>query len=203
MSTETRTGSGGTHRRLLPHAAVALTALVLWSGAFAGWLVGASNWAHRCAVLATVTTVILIIVGLLGRELVVVTVDGSSMWPTYQHRDRVIVRRGRRLAVGQVVVVEHPGHDATWATAPAPPVTRQMAARKWMIKRISAMPGDQVPKEHLPAGAGHGVGRVPSGMLVLLGDNQGASWDSRIIGYFPAERVLGAVLCPRHRLPRP
>jgi type IV secretory pathway protease TraF len=37
--------------------------------------------------------------------------------------------------------------------------------------------------------------RVPSGGLVLFGDNN-HSVDSRALGYFPGERVLGVVLRP-------
>ncbi|MBF6331717.1 S26 family signal peptidase [Nocardia transvalensis] len=40
--------------------------------------------------------------------------------------------------------------------------------------------------------------RVPPRSLFLLGDNLNASFGSRHVGYFPIERVLGAVI---HTLP--
>ncbi|MFC7642350.1 S26 family signal peptidase [Streptosporangium lutulentum] len=47
----------------------------------------------------------------------------------------------------------------------------------------------------MPAGiaAGDGVSRVPSGMVVVLGDNQD-SVDSRQWGFFPTDRLLGVAL---------
>ncbi|MEV6653453.1 S26 family signal peptidase [Streptomyces sp. NPDC051219] len=39
---------------------------------------------------------------------------------------------------------------------------------------------------------------MPRGSLVLLGDHHAVSFDSRRVGYFPADRVLGTVL---RRLP--
>ncbi|MER7210835.1 S26 family signal peptidase [Streptosporangium sp. NPDC000239] len=40
---------------------------------------------------------------------------------------------------------------------------------------------------------------MPPGRPVLLGDNQEAGYDSRHVGCFPAERVLGVVLRPLRR----
>ncbi|MGI5174844.1 S26 family signal peptidase [Dactylosporangium sp. CA-152071] len=132
----------------------------------------------------------------LARRLVAVTVHGASMEPTYRDGDRVLVRRGGTPAVGQVVVVEYPSLDGTWHLpllpdgAPADEVGR----RRWLIKRVAAVPGDPVPRDRVPALAGE---RVPPGMVVLLGDNPGSSFDSRRMGYFSGARVLGAVLNAR------
>ncbi|MFD6021750.1 S26 family signal peptidase [Streptomyces sp. NPDC060286] len=35
---------------------------------------------------------------------------------------------------------------------------------------------------------------MPPGAVVLLGDNPENGFDSRLVGYFPVERVLGTVL---------
>lgn len=132
------------------------------------------------------------LVMMLRRLTAVVIVDGDSMWPTYAPGDRVLVRRAREntLRPGQVVVVEQPGEDGTWATRPRGPVGR----RHWVIKRVAAVPGDPTPQVCWPATAGSDGERVPARKLVLLGDNPDWSHDSRQIGYFPAERLLGVVV---------
>jgi signal peptidase I len=111
---------------------------------------------------------------LLRTGYVAVRVDGVSMEPTLRPGDRVLVRRVRpnRLRRGQVVVFAHPGGD--------PP---------FLVKRAVALPGDPVPP--LPTLTGS---RVPAGSLVVLGDNSGASFDSRQAGYFGADTLLGVVV---------
>ncbi|MFE3554817.1 S26 family signal peptidase, partial [Streptomyces sp. NPDC059193] len=126
----------------------------------------------------------------LSRRFVVVTVRGPSMEPAYRDGDRVLVRRGGRPGNGEVVVAEHPG-----------------AARRGesglLIKRVAAVPGDRIPRVGVPALARAPGSRVPDGRLVLLGDNRPVSLDSRELGYFPADRVLGRVLrqLPARRKP--
>ncbi|MGP3685989.1 S26 family signal peptidase [Streptomyces sp. IBSNAI002] len=126
----------------------------------------------------------------LSRRFVVVTVRGPSMEPAYRDGDRVLVRRGGPPRNGEVVVAEHPG-----------------AARRGdfglLIKRVAAVPGDRIPRVGVPALARAPGSRVPDGRLVLLGDNRPVSLDSRELGYFPADRVLGRVLrqLPAHRKP--
>jgi signal peptidase I len=145
-------------------------------------------------VLAASVIGVLILVGLtLARRLAVATVRGISMLPTYSDGDRVVVRRRLPLAVGQVVVVEQPAPDARWhrPALKAAAGARAVSTRRWMIKRVAAIPGDPVPRNRVPALTDEDGSSVPPGKLVLLGDNQQASYDSRDIGYFPAERVLG------------
>lgn len=127
----------------------------------------------------------------LRHRLLVVTVDGPSMEPTYHQGDRVIVRRSgvSALSLGDVVVIEGPNDDGIW------PQQRPLLV-KWQIKRVVALPGGRVPTDRVPALASHAEGRVPPGKLVLLGDNAANSYDSRYIGYFPADRLLGVVLRP-------
>ncbi len=118
-------------------------------------------------------------------RVVVVTVDGVSMEPTLRSRDRVVVRRvsSRRLMVGQVVVVRPPYHENGQWHWPSP---GHPAAPRWVIKRIAALPGDRVPP-----GIATCDPVVPAGHLIVLGDNPAASVDSRKIGHFPLEQVLG------------
>ncbi|MFI1420061.1 S26 family signal peptidase [Streptomyces sp. NPDC020731] len=142
----------------------------------------------------------------LGRRFVIVTVHGASMLPTYRDRDRVLVRR-RPPVVGEAVVVEQPSRDAsacrTGRTSRVgghgrPPVARP-AERRWLIKRVTAVAGDPVPHSLATVTEGMGSRQVPAGRLVLLGDNPAVSVDSRTLGLFRADRVLGVVV---RRLPR-
>ncbi|WP_255949738.1 S26 family signal peptidase [Streptomyces odontomachi] len=134
----------------------------------------------------------------LTHRLVAVTVDGVSMEPAFRDRDQVLVIRGAKPAVGRVVVAESPLGMHGWPQEPlaakaAPPL---LAQRHWMIKRVSALPGDPIPRRCVPALADASGERVPGGMAVLLGDNRAASFDSREFGYFPLERILGVVRLP-------
>ncbi|MGA5134617.1 S26 family signal peptidase [Streptomyces olivoreticuli] len=133
----------------------------------------------------------------LSRKLVVVTVRGSSMSPAFQDGDRVLVRRGPPPTVGQVVVAERPVRGGVW---PGDPVRSAagVRGRQWLIKRVEAVPGDRVPRALAPMPQE----RVPPGRLVLLGDNRAVSVDSRELGYFPADRVLGVVLSRPGARPR-
>jgi signal peptidase I len=125
------------------------------------------------------------------RRFLVVTVNGDSMTPTLHHGDRVLVQRRTvaGLARGAVVVLQRPRDDGGW-----PPPSR--ARRRWMVKRVRALPGDPVPAQLGPALASL-RGAVPAGRLVVLGDRAEGSFDSRYIGLVPADRLVGVV---RYRL---
>ncbi len=147
-----------------------------------GYLLGAGLVALALGVLAAVR-----------RRITLVTVVGESMRPTFAAGDRVLVRRARigQLSRGQVVVVEEPDRNGTWA---APPPHGRAGRHRWMIKRVVALPGDAPPDAWLPAAAGPPGPHVPDGKFVLLGDNPARSYDSRQLGYFPGDRLLGVVL---------
>ncbi|MEU3544817.1 S26 family signal peptidase [Streptomyces paromomycinus] len=66
-----------------------------------------------------------------------------------------------------------------------------------MIKRVRAAPGDVLTLQDAAAFPLLQPGRVPSGRLVLLGDNHRSSLDSRQVGYSPTARVLGIALLAR------
>ncbi|MEU2281573.1 S26 family signal peptidase [Streptomyces sp. NPDC013178] len=121
---------------------------------------------------------------LLGRHLVLVTVRGRSMEPTYYNRDRVLVARGTTALRDRVVVVADPHEE-----------------EGFLIKRVLATPGDPVPRDRVPALSRVPEQQVPSGKLVLLGDNPDQSLDSRQIGYFSGSGVLGSVLLRVFRHP--
>ncbi len=117
-------------------------------------------------------------VWLLRRNVIVVTVDGPSMQPSY--RDGALVLawrvRGRRLRRGQVVMLA-PEHEG-------PPAGRP--GRLWLMKRVAALPGDPVP---FLSGA-----VTPPGSIAVLGDNPEHSYDSRQEGFITLERVRAIVL---------
>jgi signal peptidase I len=136
----------------------------------------------------------------LRRKLAVVTVVGDSMWPTYTSGDRVLVRRVQLgdLRNGLVVVVEKPTADGRWHTAPP---RGPKGPREWIIKRVVALPGDLWAAGSVELGQFEPFGRavpadvaVPAGSFVVQGDNPGGSYDSRIFGYCPADRLLGVVV---------
>jgi type IV secretory pathway protease TraF len=64
-------------------------------------------------------------------------------------------------------------------------------AIEWVIKRISAVAGDPVPASVLQAT--WGVGVVPPGSIVVLGDNS-RSFDSRSWGFVSVHDVLGVAI---------
>ncbi|MFG1871618.1 S26 family signal peptidase [Micromonospora arborensis] len=151
------------------------------------------------AALAALVAALLVFIVDWGRRLIRVTVQGTSMSPTYADGDHVLVRRRPAVRVGDVVVIERPDADKTWATLPIKPGSGQSAlqARGWMIKRVVAGPGDPIPRETF-AGLDTLPGdHVPAGMLIIIGDNADASFDSRQLGFFPADRVLGTPVTER------
>ena len=142
-------------------------------------------------------------VGLVRRKLAVVEVAGRSMEPVLWSGDRVLVRRARlsELRPGLVAVVEMPRLDTD---GPALPAGWPPGHREWLIKRVAALPGDRLPagvQSPGPDADHHGV--VPPGMFVVLGDNAMWSYDSRMIGCIPAERLLGVMIRPLNGSPVP
>lgn len=129
----------------------------------------------------------------LRRTLVVVEVFGQSMAPTLRQGDRVLVRRRglERLRSGDVVVFAPPYLPGRWDH---PGEGRRTSERRWVIKRVAALPGDPVPASCAAAPGVRPDAPVPPGSLLVLGDNPAHSTDSRAWGYIPADRILGVVL---------
>jgi signal peptidase I len=155
------------------------------------------------AVLATIAVVGLPILWIRRRYLVT-TVDGQSMEPTLRGGDRLIVRRTRRVTVGQIVVVRPPDHPPPDHLVPGVPLTDEEVALldappeppagRLMVKRVVATPGDRVPREGFPALRDSPQTVVPPGSLVVVGDNQDASWDSRDYGFVLPGHIVGVVV---------
>lgn len=151
-------------------------------------------WVLLCGTSTLLSWLIAAAYALLRSRVVIVTVHGRSMEPTYHDGDKVLVRRNSTLRPGAVVVVERPDDGDPLDTPPRSKAKNSpMSSRMWIIKRVAAVPGDPLPPGLAPALGGSEEDHVPTGKLILLGDNPGASLDSRHHGYFPAERVLGTV----------
>lgn len=133
---------------------------------------------------------ILILVGtwiywLKGR-LVLVEVVGPSMLPCLAPGKRLLANRASvQPRAGQIVVVRRPHEDFPSLEENRSP---------WIIKRVAATAGAAVRPEWLPEQLRDHVVTVPAGMLVLLGDNAAASCDSRHVGFYPVDTVLGVVV---------
>ena len=146
------------------------------SGAIAAW--GAALVLVALALVALAALAVLV----KARRHVVVTVEGTSMAPTYRPGDRLLVRRCGMAGVGrgQAVVVVRPDLVTGWTVAGR--AGGMPGDSPWFVKRATALPGDPVPD-----------GVVPPDHLYLLGDNP-ASEDSRRWGFCPGERVVGVVV---------
>ncbi|MFQ6537356.1 MULTISPECIES: signal peptidase I [Aphanothece] len=132
-------------------------------------------------------------------------IPSGSMLPTLQLQDRVLVekvrtRLHRPLPVGTVVVFH-------------PPQLLQEAGyspRAALIKRIVARPGDRVEvrqgrlwRNGTPVAADWAAEpmdyalpplEVPTGHVLVLGDNRNASLDSHLWGPLPEEHLIGAAV---------
>ncbi|RAG83704.1 hypothetical protein DN069_20845 [Streptacidiphilus pinicola] len=128
----------------------------------------------------------------LRRRLVVITVQGMSMSPSFVHGERVLIRRGdpTRLCTGEVVVLEHPDSATQGEATGAGP---QPGGRNWFIKRVAAVAGEPVPASVVRLNSMPGGSIVAPGEVVVLGEHP-HSEDSKQWGSVPLDLVLGAVV---------
>ncbi|MFI6472826.1 S26 family signal peptidase [Streptomyces sp. NPDC050516] len=134
------------------------------------------------AALAVGAGVLLLSVRALRAHVTLVRVTGSSMAPAFADGDRLLVRRTQRVRLGDAVVFRNPL-----------PFGDGDEALSWLVKRVSAMPGDPVPPEvRAVVGAADGS-LVPPGSLVVRGD-AARTQDSRHFGYVPQSALLGVVV---------
>lgn len=126
-------------------------------------------------------------------------VDGRSMFPTYEDRERLIVSRAHYLVTdirrGDVIVfnsVERPDDEM-------------------LIKRVVGLPGDTlefrsselyingqlVPEPYIKECLSRCSDRtweVPEDSYFVMGDNRDGSRDSRVFGTVPISNVVGRVI---------
>ena len=107
----------------------------------------------------------------LHRGFLVLRVAGPSMEPA--------LRAGQRLLVGRFGV-DRPRRGRVYVVIEDDSTLT--------VKRAAAVAGDPVPAE-VPLLRSDPV--VPAGHLVLLGDNRAHSHDSRAVGYYRTDRLLG------------
>lgn len=124
-----------------------------------------------------------------GKNFQVVVVQGKSMEPTFHDQQVVIVTRTYWLfgpiERGDVVVIRR--------------------GEELLIKRVVALPGDEIPPEYLPDPESlpdPGIARkVKPGHLYVVGDNLEHSEDSRTLGPIPFEEIVGKVPGARREEP--
>jgi signal peptidase I len=145
-------------------------------------------------------------------------IPSASMLPTIHEGETVNLNGGQEPKIGDIVIFNPPqgaeaiGGSQCGETGPglcAKPTPERSAVQ--FIKRIVAGPGDRVafeqgfvvlngkrqnqPYEHcVEQGCNFPEPiTVPDGMYYLVGDNRGASDDSRIWGPVPEDWILGRV----------
>jgi signal peptidase I len=119
-------------------------------------------------------------VGLARRRVVLVTVRGQSMAPTYRDGERLIALRRSRFSAGDVVIFRTPASH--------------FADVDLLVKRAAATAGEGVPAD-LQARVGLAV--VPAGRLLVRSDAT-EGLDSRHFGLISAADVLGVVRGARY-----
>lgn len=135
--------------------------------------------------------------------LLVVTIEGESMYPALRNGDRVLaVRKWPRawLRKGQIVLVD-PWRASNPIRAP------YFQTQKPFIKRIAAVSGENIVTSisdlydglrtaRLPLHdeAGERLWHIPPGAIFVLGDNRPAGMDSLTWGAIPSTTVLGVVV---------
>ena len=155
-----------------------------------------TNW--RQFALDLIETLLLAVVLYLGINAISarVKVDGTSMVPTLQDGEYVLVSKlSYRLGDpqhGDIIVFKYPGQ---------PPQD--------LIKRIIGLPGDLVQVSGLTVSVNgqaltepyiaaspiyQGQWQVPEGFLFVLGDNRNDSSDSHSWGLLPKENVIGKAI---------
>jgi signal peptidase I len=138
--------------------------------------------ARRAVGLVTATAGAAAVLVWARRHFILITVVGSSMTPAYADGERLLLRRGG-YATGDVVMFRSPEHFP--------------GEMEWLVKRVTAMPGDPVPADMAERAA---AAVVPPGRLLVRSDAGGL--DSRQLGLIDQHDVIGRA-CPSRPAARP
>jgi signal peptidase I len=130
------------------------------------------------------------LLGWLRGNWMIAVVRGNSMAPTLGDGQRLLARRVRdgRCARGDIIVFSLTEEQLRRDQSEDLPLR---------IKRVAAVAGEPIPEWLGPLMQVHD-GRVPSGTLVVSGDNP-QSQGSRQLGFIDQRRVLGRVTPARRR----
>ena len=164
------------------------------------------------------TVILALIVFLLAREAIQnFQVEGTSMVPTLQNEDFVLVNKlaYRQLDIGPFDALVPGKHNGDFLFGP--PQRGDVAVfhsprdeSRDFVKRVIGLPGetvqirggavfvDGVPVNDSflvsgPAAGSNGTTDVPPGHYFVLGDNRSASQDSRSFGPIPQRLIVGKV----------
>lgn len=140
-------------------------------------------------------------------------VSGSSMVPTLENNDRIIVKKNMLPERYELIafdpkipdesnyvkrVIGIPG-DQLWAESDAI-YLRPQKAGKWLLNTASPMPANELPDSTLKVMVSKEVfqalrdsHKIPEGSYFVLGDNRSASKDSRTMGLVKADQIEGVV----------
>ncbi|RKG48668.1 S26 family signal peptidase [Corallococcus sp. AB011P] len=124
------------------------------------------------------------------RRWLVVTVRGNSMAPTLRDGQQLLARRrvgDSGYARSDVIVFLLPAERLAAMSSEDPP---------YLIKRVAAVAGDPVPDWAWAKLGADARTCVPSGKVVVSGDNVDNTQDSRQLGYIDAEAIIGVVRVP-------
>lgn len=145
------------------------------------------------------TMCVILVIGLIGRYfiknyIIKANIEGSSMSPTYEDGEEVLVVKGISPSRNSVIVLKDTQNG------------------KIIIKRCVAKPGDKVIIKNSivyvnnkPIKDNYSKGKTRSGILIeeitlgdgeyiVLGDNRENSLDSRVLGVIKEEDIVGVVL---------
>ncbi|HHX49714.1 MAG TPA: signal peptidase I [Clostridiales bacterium] len=130
-----------------------------------------------------------------------INIEGSSMEPTLHNSDRVLIfKRDSKHKHGDVVVFETNIPD-------------EQGGNRYFVKRIIGLPGDLIEikggrvyrngemlkedyvyKNYYASTSAYLKMKVSEGEFFFLGDNRGHSSDSRELGTYKLDKILGRVV---------